>query len=219
MRSLAVFAAAGAALATLISPAHAAGPGTSSTLPVRSLLEVLPVKNETRTGYERNALRHWIDANRGRLLHPQRGPPRGGCQRARTLRPLHPDRRYLVQPPTTTPTSTAPAAWTSTASSPLAEAWDSGAGTWTAAERAAYANDLDDPRALIAVTARSNRSKADQDPATWQPPADTYRCRYFTDWVAIKTRRKLAIDPAEQTALNQLAQTCPNEPVAFTPAR
>ncbi|WAX79626.1 HNH endonuclease family protein [Streptomyces sp. KMM 9044] len=102
---------------------------------------------------------------------------------------------------------------------PLAEAWDSGAGTWTAAEREAYANDLDDQRALIAVTARSNRSKADQDPATWQPPAETYRCQYYTDWVTIKTRWQLAIDPAEQTALEELADACPNTPVTVETAR
>jgi hypothetical protein len=53
---------------------------------------------------------------------------------------------------------------------PLAEAWDSGAGEWSAKEREAYANDFGDDRALIAVTARSNRSKVDQDPATWLPP-------------------------------------------------
>ncbi|WP_374005151.1 GmrSD restriction endonuclease domain-containing protein [Streptomyces ipomoeae] len=58
---------------------------------------------------------------------------------------------------------------------PLAESWDSGASGWTAAERQAYANDLDDPRALIAVSAASNRSKADQDPTTWQSPAEIYR--------------------------------------------
>jgi len=28
---------------------------------------------------------------------------------------------------------------------PLAEAWDSGASSWSAAEREAYANDLGDP--------------------------------------------------------------------------
>ena len=54
---------------------------------------------------------------------------------------------------------------------PLAEAWDSGAYAWSAAEREAYANDLGDTRAQIAVSAASNRSKADQDPATWLPPA------------------------------------------------
>lgn len=40
---------------------------------------------------------------------------------------------------------------------PLAEAWDSGAGAWSAKKREAYAND----RSLIAVAAKTNRSKAD----------------------------------------------------------
>ncbi|MFJ9733715.1 HNH endonuclease family protein [Streptomyces sp. NPDC101171] len=71
---------------------------------------------------------------------------------------------------------------------PLAEAWDSGASTWTAAAREAYANDLGDDRALIAVSAASNRSKADQDPTSWLPPAVAYRCQYVTDWVVDKTR-------------------------------
>jgi hypothetical protein len=51
----------------------------------------------------------------------------------------------------------------------------------------AYANGLDDARALFAVSATSNRSKTDQDPATWQPPADGHRCtrhrrEYFPLW-------------------------------------
>jgi hypothetical protein len=58
---------------------------------------------------------------------------------------------------------------------PLAEFRDSGASAWTTQERTAYANDLDDARSLIAVSATSNRSKSDQDPATWQPPADGCR--------------------------------------------
>ncbi|MGW3460656.1 hypothetical protein ACWDE9_14145 [Streptomyces olivaceoviridis] len=55
-------------------------------------------------------------------------------------------------------------------------------------EREAYANDLGDDRALIAVSAASNRSKADQDPSTWLLPAVGCRCQYVTDWVADKTR-------------------------------
>lgn len=102
---------------------------------------------------------------------------------------------------------------------PLAEAWDSGASTWTATERKTYANDLDDPRALIAVSVTSNRSKADQDPATWMPPADCYRCTYATDWITIKTRWNLTIDRAEQTALTGILDGCPNTPVEVTLAR
>ncbi|WP_405984265.1 HNH endonuclease family protein [Streptomyces sp. NBC_00872] len=61
---------------------------------------------------------------------------------------------------------------------PLAEAWDSGASAWTSAERQSYANDLGDELALIAVTAKTNRSESDQGPGTWQPRAVGYRCEY-----------------------------------------
>jgi uncharacterized protein DUF1524 len=75
---------------------------------------------------------------------------------------------------------------------PLAEAWDSGARRWTAATRQRYANDLGDPRTLVAVTASVNRSKSDQDPAKWLPQLG--RCRYVRQWVAVKTRWGLSVD-------------------------
>jgi hypothetical protein len=102
---------------------------------------------------------------------------------------------------------------------PLAEAWHSGASTWTATERETYTNDLDDPRALIAVSATSNRSKADQNPPTWMPPAGGYRCTYATDWITIKTRWNLTIDQTEQTTLTDILDGCPNTPVEITLAR
>ncbi|ATZ22269.1 hypothetical protein SLAV_01710 [Streptomyces lavendulae subsp. lavendulae] len=46
-----------------------------------------------------------------------------------------------------------------------------GAPGWTAARREAYANDLGQASSLVAVTARSKRTKADQDPAEWLPPS------------------------------------------------
>ncbi|GHE16086.1 HNH endonuclease family protein [Streptomyces alanosinicus] len=79
----------------------------------------------------------------------------------------------------------------------LAEACDSGASAWTVKEREAYADDLGDDRALIAVSAAAKRSKADQDPTTWLPPAAGYRCPYVTDWVADKTWWGLSIDPVQ----------------------
>ncbi|MDI1455692.1 HNH endonuclease family protein, partial [Streptomyces sp. ATE26] len=102
---------------------------------------------------------------------------------------------------------------------PLAEAWDSGAYAWTAKEREDYANDLGDERALIAVSAASNRSKADQDPSTWLPPAQGYRCQYVTDWIADKTRWGLSIDATEEAALTGELIRCPNAPITVTTAR
>ena len=75
------------------------------------------------------------------------------------------------------------------------------------------------PTRLIAVSARSNRSKADQDPSTWLPPTAGYRCTYVTDWIADKTPWALSIDPTEQTALEQDLDYCPNSPITVTTAR
>lgn len=93
---------------------------------------------------------------------------------------------------------------------PLAEAWDSGAYEWSAARREAYANDQGDPRSLVGVTASSNRSKGDRDPAEWMPPltSKSVTCRYLADWVVVKTRWSLTVDTAERAALLRIAGGC-----------
>ncbi|MEU6787367.1 hypothetical protein ABZ912_49960 [Nonomuraea angiospora] len=47
--------------------------------------------------------------------------------------------------------------------------------------------------------------------STWQPPYEPARCRYAAEWAAIKIRWKLSIDPAEQQALAELADACPDQ--------
>ncbi|MFG2367677.1 hypothetical protein ACGFY3_39635 [Streptomyces mirabilis] len=94
-----------------------------------------------------------------------------------------------------------------------------GASTWTPKEREAYANDLDDPRTLIAVSVASNRSKADKDPTQWLPPYAGYGCTYVTSWIADKTRYQLTVDPAERTALAERLAICPDQPITITLAR
>lgn len=92
---------------------------------------------------------------------------------------------------------------------PLAEAWSSGASRWDDATRVAFANDVDEPRALIAVTASTNRSKGDRDPADWQPPSQESWCEYVIDWVTVKLRWALSADEAEVGALrNMSASAC-----------
>ncbi|WP_050506802.1 hypothetical protein [Streptomyces rimosus] len=87
-------------------------------------------------------------------------------------------------------------------------AWDSGARTWSAAERQAYANDLDDERSLLAVHDSANQSKADRDPAEWMPPAASARCRYLADWVTVKTRWRLSNGTTEHAAVKKIAASC-----------
>ena len=84
----------------------------------------------------------------------------------------------------------------------LAEAHRSGGWAWDDTRRAAYANDVDDPRTLVAVTASSNRSKGDRDPAGWLPDQEV--CAYVGDWVAVKARWGLTVDAEEATTLSDL---------------
>lgn len=90
---------------------------------------------------------------------------------------------------------------------PLAEAWRSGASSWTTTKRQSFANDLNGPQ-LIAVSATSNRSKGDQDPSTWQPPRTGARCAYAKMWVETKSRWGLSLQSSEKTALQTAINAC-----------
>ncbi|MFB6816589.1 HNH endonuclease family protein [Streptomyces sp. NPDC056347] len=90
---------------------------------------------------------------------------------------------------------------------PLAEAWRSGASSWTTAQRQAYANDLTRPQ-LIAVTDNVNQAKGDKDPAKWMPPRAAYKCTYVRAWVHVKHYYDLTVDPAEKSALQSALNDC-----------
>ncbi|MFF0033343.1 HNH endonuclease family protein [Streptomyces avermitilis] len=195
-----------------------AAPGDTVTVPVREALQALPVADESRAGYECSKFRHRVDADRdGCNTRPEvlkaeavDAPVQGAnCVLSGGLWYSAYDDTYFDSARQLDVDHLVP----------LAEAWDSGASGWTAKEREAYANDLDDPRALIAVSAASNRSKADHDPATWLPPLAAYRCQYVSDWVADKTRYQLAVDPTEEAALAESLSRCPNEPITVPFAR
>jgi hypothetical protein len=96
---------------------------------------------------------------------------------------------------------------------PLANAWRSGAATWTDERREAFANDTTRPQ-LLAVTRASNRAKGDQDPAQWKPPNRESWCRYAQDWITVKHHWRLSVTSAERTALTRMLETCtwPNSP-------
>jgi hypothetical protein len=89
---------------------------------------------------------------------------------------------------------------------PLAEAWASGAWSWTTTQRQGLANDITRPQ-LIAVSASSNRSKGDSDPAEWLPQA-SFQCTYARAWVQDKYYYGLTVDSAEKTALNGILSGC-----------
>ncbi|MGM9337645.1 GmrSD restriction endonuclease domain-containing protein [Streptomyces murinus] len=92
---------------------------------------------------------------------------------------------------------------------PLAEAWRSGADTWTADQRKAFGNDLKDPQLLIASES-SNSSKSDSGPADWKPTNHAFWCTYSKDYVHIKSVWKLTTTDKERTALSSMLDTCTN---------
>lgn len=97
----------------------------------------------------------------------------------------------------------------------LKEAWDSGAWRWSSSQRQKFANDLSDPRSLIAVTSGVNRSKGDKDPSNWLPPRREAICTYVTDWVAVKARWKLSMDSSEWGRIkNILTNNCAGATIA-----
>jgi hypothetical protein len=177
--------------------------------PLRTMIADLPVATEIRTGYNRDLFPHWIDADGD------------GC-----------NTRYeiLIAEAVTAPTVGSGcglsggrwysyydgAYWTATSDIdidhfvPLAEAWDSGARSWTTAQRRSFANDLGDARTLAGVTDNVNQSKGDRDPADWMPPLASVHCRYIGEWAAVKTRWALTVDSAEKSALTSYANGCSN---------
>jgi len=90
---------------------------------------------------------------------------------------------------------------------PLANAWRSGANEWDDAKRGDFANDLDRPQ-LLAVSAKSNRAKGDQDPSQWKPPNRDYWCEYAQNWITVKHYWKLTVTQAEKDALADMLDSC-----------
>ncbi|MFE8910876.1 HNH endonuclease family protein [Streptomyces globisporus] len=207
-----------AATALAFLPLLAAAPAQAAEpLPLADAIEQLPLAAESREGYQRSSFKHWVDEDKD------------GCStRAEVL--IAESRVAATVEPRCKVTA---GQWfsfydgvTLTTSGgldidhmiPLAEAWDSGASQWTAARREAYANDLSAERSLVAITAKTNRSKADQDPAQWLPPLADARCTYAADWVSTKLRWDLSADEAEAEALAELAEGCGQEVVQYEPA-
>ncbi|MFI0925442.1 HNH endonuclease family protein [Streptomyces sp. NPDC021012] len=185
--------------------AQAAMPTPVSAATARTYLAALTVETEGSTsGYSRTLFPHWITQS-------------GTCNTRETVL-----KRDGVNVVTDSSCAAISGSWYSeydgatwTAASdldidhmvPLAEAWRSGANSWTTAQRQAFANDLTRPQ-LIAVTDNVNQAKGDLDPAKWLPPVTSYRCTYVRAWVDVKHYYNLSVDPAEKSALQSVLNGC-----------
>jgi hypothetical protein len=212
-RLLVPLAVAGGLVAVPTTPSSAAA---DYSAPLMTAIADLPVATEVRTGYSRDLFPHWVDADgdgcstRNEVLIAEADDPvtvGSGCS-------LSGGRWYSYYDRVS---------WTQTSDVDidhmvaLAEAWDSGARSWSTATRQAYANDLGDYRTLVGVTDNVNQSKGDQDVAEWLPQYD--QCRYLREFVAVKHRWRLSVDSAEKQAMTSLGSSCTNSTITVTLAR
>ena len=205
LRLLAVLLGAAAVSLVLVAPAGATPPNIPSAATASAELSALTVHSEgSMSGYSRDLFPHWITIS-------------GTCNTREIV--LERDGTNVVVNSSCYPTS---GSWyspydgvTSFAPSdvdidhvvPLAEAWRSGAASWTTSRRQNFANDLTYPQ-LIAVTDNVNQAKGDQDPSTWQPPRSAYRCTYAKMWVHVKYHWSLTLQSSEKSSLQSMLNTC-----------
>ncbi|MEU8015976.1 HNH endonuclease family protein [Micromonospora parva] len=200
-----VLAAVAALVGVSAQPASATPPGIPSKATAQSQLNALTVATQGSTsGYSRDLFPHWITVS-------------GSCNTREQV--LKRDGTSVVVDSACAATSGrwySPydgATWTAASDVdidhvvPLAEAWRSGASSWTTSRRQSFANDLTRPQ-LIAVTDNVNQSKGDQDPSTWQPPLSSYRCTYSRMWITVKYSWGLTLQSSEKSALQSMLNTC-----------
>ncbi|MEU2235155.1 HNH endonuclease family protein [Streptomyces vietnamensis] len=195
-------------------------PSAAEVLPLTAAIGQIPVADEVRDGYERTKFKHWnagLDLgdscntrNEVLLAEAAESPTvAAGCKLSGGRWISYYDNQEVTDPGKLDIDHMVP----------LAEAWDSGASAWDAKRREAYANDQDAATSLVAVTARTNRQKADQDPREWMPPAPEATCRYISEWVGTKLRWGLSADQGEADALALYADgPCEDTIVHYTPA-
>ncbi|MDG9701858.1 HNH endonuclease family protein [Streptomyces sp. DH37] len=185
--------------------AQAAPPTPPSASTARSYLASLTVRGEgSSDGYSRDKFPHWITQS-------------GTCNTREVV--LKRDGSGVVQDGSCAATSGSwyspydGATWYAASDVdidhvvPLAEAWRSGASSWTTSKRQSFANDLGIAQ-LIAVTDNVNQAKGDKDPAEWMPPRSAYHCTYARMWVWVKHSYGLSVDSAEKSRLSSVLNGC-----------
>jgi hypothetical protein len=90
----------------------------------------------------------------------------------------------------------------------LSDAHESGGWGWSLSQKEQYANQLEQPKYLVATSQFGNRSKSNRGPAQWLPPLATARCRFIQDWVEVKTHAGLRISPEDQAVISYMRKIC-----------
>ncbi|CAM3434966.1 HNH endonuclease family protein [Kibdelosporangium persicum] len=194
-----------ALLLGMVVVASATPPGIPSATTARSQLNALTVAPDgTMTGYSRDLFPHWTTVS-------------GSCNTREQV--LKRDGTNVVVDSSCAATSGGwyspydGATWSAASDVdidhiiPLANAWRTGARSWTTSKRQQFANDLSGPQ-LIAVTDDVNQAKGDKSPDAWKPPLTSYWCTYARMWIGSKYKWTLTVNSAEKSALNSMLDRC-----------
>jgi hypothetical protein len=90
----------------------------------------------------------------------------------------------------------------------LRDAFDSGGNNWDPEHRKEFANNLNQPDALIAVSLSANRSKGSKGPNKWLPLNEAYRCEYTQKWRHIKISNDLVLNPVQEALVAYILKLC-----------
>lgn len=182
------------------APVDNAPVSETSTL---AMLNELTVAPENESGYDRDLFKHWTsnnptgcDTRDAVLIREVVNGNVSGCNVSGTWVSVYDG-----------VSTTDPGDFDIDHMVPLKEAWDSGAFAWDSATREAYANDMDYVYSLVGVSAKSNRSKSDQDPTSWMP-TQMDGCDYVGRWVSVKHRWDLSVDEAEKSKILSVLSWC-----------
>ncbi|TNC26083.1 HNH endonuclease family protein [Amycolatopsis alkalitolerans] len=204
-RTLTVLTVSVIVAAGFTGTALATPPGIPSESTARSELAALTVKADgSLDGYSRDKFPHWID--QGNSCNTREVVLKRDGTNVTTGSDCYPTSGSWYSPYDGA-TWTAPSDVDIDHVVPLADAWRTGAASWTQAQRQAYANDLADPQ-LIAVTDNVNQAKGDASPDEWKPSLTSYWCTYAEMWIAVKSRWNLTVNSAEKSTLTDMLGHC-----------
>ena len=176
----------------------------------RALQELAVSEPGSMSGYSRKNFKHWSRANDFGWDAPQDSCDAREAALIRDGEGVEVDSGCKVTSgswydPYTDQTFTAPSDIDTDHVVPLANAWRSGASSWTNEERERYAND---PDVLLSVEDNANQAKGDKGPEAWKPPNEEVWCSYAERWISIKDKYDLSVNPNEKTELEEMLNTC-----------
>lgn len=199
-----------AAFADETSPVGASAPSAlqtqdGATLKAEELLSTITVANEeTSVKYDRDRFKHWIDADGNGCNTRYEVLIRDAVWANTSDNPCYLNAGEWISPYDGLHHSE----WTNGLQIdhvvPLSEAWRSGAWSWDDQQREVFANDLEVPYALYAVTGQVNNSKGDRTPERWLPPLQSFQCEYVVSYTLTKYRWSLSADQVEHDGLSRL---------------